>query len=72
MNERMDHRYEAVADTDGSWTVGEFVGKAAVAVAPGYTRRGALHEAVRLNRDVLREERILRHEQSRLAARGSR
>ena len=72
MNQRMDHHYEAVADADGSWTVGEFVGKGAVAVASGFTRREALHQAVRLNRDVLREERRLRHEQPRVAAPSNR
>lgn len=64
----MDHHYEAVADADDSWTVGEFVGEAAVAVAPGFTRREALHEAVRLNRGVLREERLQRRADPRITA----
>ena len=56
MNEPMNHRYEAALQPDGAWIVEELLGDATSGRALGYTKREAQHEAVRLNRLILRQE----------------
>ena len=56
----MNHRYEAKSEADGSWTITESLDGSAVGQSVGLTRREALSEAVRLNRDALRGERAVR------------
>ncbi len=62
--ERMNRRYEAVSQPDGSWAVHEFVGGTTGSQALGFTKRDARSEAVRLNRGLLRDERLVREEKA--------
>lgn len=64
MNQRMHHRYEAVAHADGSWTVNELVDGATVNEAASASKRDAQYDAVRLNRSILRAESTVRAERA--------
>ncbi len=55
MNTRMNHRFEVVHDRDGSWTIHELVDRTTVGRIASLTRRDAQSEAVRLNRQLLRD-----------------
>jgi hypothetical protein len=57
---QMKHRYEAKSEADGSWTIIESLDGSTVGRSAGLTRREAWSDAVRLNRDALRNERALR------------
>ena len=63
-NKQMNHRYEAVSQPDGSWTVNEFVDGTVIDQTVGSSKRDAHHEAVRLNRHILRDESLARAESS--------
>jgi hypothetical protein len=54
----MSHRFEAVEHTGGSWTVDEFMDTTVVNPTASPSKRDALFEAVRLNRHILRGERL--------------
>jgi hypothetical protein len=56
MNQPMNHRHEAVLQSDGSWTVNELVDGSVVHQLAGVSKRDALQQAVRLNRSILRDE----------------
>lgn len=56
MNQPMNHRHEAVLQSDGSWTVNELVDGSVVHQLAGVSKRDALQQAVRLNRHILRDE----------------
>lgn len=64
MNQRMTHRYEAVAHTDGTWTVNEVVDGAIVTQTASASKRDAQYDAVRLNRSILRAESTARTEKA--------
>ncbi len=62
MNQQMKHRHEAVPRPDGSWVVNELIDITVVHQTASSSRRDALSEAVRLNRRLLRDERLARPE----------
>jgi hypothetical protein len=56
----MSYRYEAKSQADGSWTIIQSLDGSTVGETSGLAGREARSEAVRLNRDALRNERATR------------
>lgn len=61
MNKQMSHRYEAVEQPEG-WAVNEILDNAVVNQTLGLSRRDALYEAVKLNRQILQNDHDARIE----------